>query len=332
MAGWLTSDWAGAALLLALALFVAAGGAFIMLDRHGRSFTARAEKQFPPIGRFIETEPARLHVIEQGDKDKPRLFLIHGALSNLRDLWDAFGAFETTHHVSAYDRPGLGYSQRAKHGARMEVQARAAISALEATGNGRPAILIAHSLGAAVALRATIMRPDLVRGIILLAPASHPYPGGNAWWANLAAAPIIGKLFSATLPPLFGPLSASSGLKGVFRPESPPHDYASRIGLALAFRPHAFRANALDVTASKREFTAQAPLYAEIMAPTIIIAADHDKIASTDLHARALAREMLAAELVIAPGAGHAPHATRPDLVGAALARLEAMARAPADD
>jgi pimeloyl-ACP methyl ester carboxylesterase len=333
MGAGLHQDWGSVALLIALALFILIGGAYVVLERNGRAFVARAEKRFPPLGRFIESnEGVRLHVVEAGDAANPRLFLIHGALSNLRDMWDAFRAFETHHHVSAYDRPGLGYSQRAKHAERLLVQAKAAIAALEQTGGGAPALIIAHSLGAATALRVAIERPDLVRGLILLSPASHPYPGGNAWWAHLAATPLIGRAFCATLVPLVGPLMEKSGLDGVFRPEKAPKDYAERIGLALAFRPRAFRANALDVTATKKEFVKQAPLYVDILAPTIIIAADHDKIASTELHARALARELQNAELVIAPGAGHAPHASRPDLVGAALARLEAMARAAAGD
>ena len=331
MAGWLSTHWHGAALLIALALFVILGGAYLVLERHGRAYAARVEARFPRSGASSSSEHGRLHVVEAGDAANPRLFLIHGAMSNLRDLWDAFSDFQSNHHVTAYDRPGLGYSARPKGAAKLALQARLAIRALEDTGGGAPAIVIAHSLGAATALRVALDRPDLVRGLILLSPASHPYPGNNAWWAHLAATPLIGRLFCATLVPLVGPLMEANGLTGVFRPEKPPHDYAERIGLALAFRPKAFRANALDVTATKKEFAAQAPLYVDIYSPTIIIAADHDTIASTELHARALAREMQAAELVIAPGAGHAPHASRPDLVGAALARLEAMVRAPSE-
>ena len=100
---------------------------------------------------------------------------------------------------------------------------------------------------------------------------------------------------------------------------------------SLIFRPAAFRASAFDVCASKREFAAQAPRYGELFTPAVVITAEQDRIVSPKRHARALAAELPAAELVIAPDTGHMPHRLRTDLVVAAIRRVNEMTAAPAE-
>ena len=86
-----------------------------------------------------------------------------------------------------------------------------------------------------------------------------------------------------------------------------------------------------DVVATRREFAAQSPRYAELFTPTIVITAEKDKIVSPKRHARALAADLPAAELVIAPDTGHMPHRLRTDLVIAAIRRVNEMTREPVE-
>ena len=272
---------------------------------------------------------ARLHVREQGPSDAPRILLIHGANSNLLELWGPLAALAGDHRVIAFDRPGMGFSTRPKrHAATLALQARMAARVLEATGSG-PALIVAHSLGSAVSLRLALDFPHLVEGLVLIAPASHPYPGDNAWWAKLAATPLLGAAFCGLLVPWLGPLMSAGGIAHNFWPNTAPAGYYDDAGVGLIFRPKAFAASARDVVATKAEFAAQAPLYADLFAPVIIVTADKDRIVNPKLHARALAVELPAAELVTAPGAGHMPHRLRTDLVLAAIRRVNAMAAAP---
>ena len=37
--------------------------------------------------------------------------------------------------------------------------------------------------------------PEFVRGLVLLSPVSHPWPGGVAWYYTLAASRALGPLF-----------------------------------------------------------------------------------------------------------------------------------------
>ena len=102
--------------------------------------------------------------------------------------------------------------------------------------------------------------------------------------------------------------------------------------MPLIFCPRAFRASAYDVCASNVEFGLQEPRYGELLTPTIILTADKDRIVSPKRHARALAVDMPAAELVIAPETGHMPHRLRTDLIIAAIRRVNELTSAGAED
>ncbi|MGH6951132.1 MAG: alpha/beta fold hydrolase, partial [Vitreimonas sp.] len=208
-------------------------------------------------------------------------------------------------------------------------QARCAARVLEAAGDGQ-AIVVAHSYGAAVALRLALDHPTRVRGLVLIAPACNPYPGKPAWWARLSATPLLGDIFCGLLIPWLGPLMSARSVANNFWPAPTPVDYAASAGLPLIFRPAAFRASALDVCASKGEFAAQHSRYGELFTPAVILTAEKDRIVSPKRHARALAAELPAAELVIAPDTGHMPHRLRTDLVVAAIRRVNEMTAQPA--
>jgi pimeloyl-ACP methyl ester carboxylesterase len=315
-----------------LAAALAAAFAAYALHVHAQAYTRRADANFPPQGRFIEADGARLHVREAGPEGAPALLLIHGASSNLLELWGPLAAeFAPLHRVIAYDRPGMGHSTRARRDAHtLASQAKCAARVLEEARAGA-AIIVAHSLGAAVALRLALDRPQLVRGLVLIAPACNPYPGKPAWWARLSATPLLGDIFCGLLIPWLGPLMSKASVANNFWPAPTPVNYADAAGLPLIFRPAAFRASAFDVCASKREFAAQAPRYGEVFTPAVIITAEQDRIVSPKRHARALAAELPAAELVIAPDTGHMPHRLRTDLVVAAIRRVNEMTSAPVE-
>lgn len=315
-------------LVLAAAALAAA---VLALALHSRAYVRRVDARWPPHSRFIDTEGARLHVAETGPDAAQRVLLIHGASANLLELWGPLSdELAVDHRVIAYDRPGLGHSTRPKRGAeRLSFQARMAARVIETTGDG-PVTVVGHSLGAAVALRLALDFPDLVSGLVLVAPASHPYPGDNAWWARLSASPVLGDIFCGLMIPWLGPPMSPASVANNFWPAQTPPSYYEDAGVGLIFRPRAFRASAQDVCATKNEFAQQAPRYPEIFTPAIIVTAEKDRVVSPKRHARALAADLPAAELVIAPDTGHMPHRLRTDLVLAAIRRVNAVAASQA--
>src|SRR5690349_17580673 len=99
--------------LVAIAAAIALAG--YLLAANARAYTRRVETEYPPTGRFIDADGVRVHAREVGQTGLPRVLLIHGASSNLLELWGPLAdELAPLHRVIAYDRPGMGYSGRAK--------------------------------------------------------------------------------------------------------------------------------------------------------------------------------------------------------------------------
>ena len=96
--------------------------------------------------------------------------------------------------------------------------------------------------------------------------------------------------------------------------------------ISLQVRPREFVANAQDVSELKQAVTRQSPRYAEIAAPTVIIAGDRDTIVSTEIHAKALAVTLPRAKLIVLPGVGHAVQHVAAELAASEIDRLAGAA------
>jgi pimeloyl-ACP methyl ester carboxylesterase len=204
----------------------------------------------------------------------------------------------------------------------LAVQAAVMAEVIERQFPGKRVVAVGHSWGCAVALRLALDRPDLVDGLVLLAPASHPWGGQTALTNRLAVLPVLGPVLCWLLPPLFGPLLAPTGIARGFAPGPVrPADYGDRIGTPLYFRPGSFAANAEDMVAADGELAGQVLRYRDLTVPVSVIAGQGDVIVSNRIHAKGLAADLPHATTHTVPAAGHMPHWVDPDLVQAEIDR-----------
>jgi pimeloyl-ACP methyl ester carboxylesterase len=250
--------------------------------------------------------------------------LLHGASGNLEDMRLALGeTLSARHRVILVDRPGHGWSERADdiEDASPARQAAMVGELLDRLGVER-AVIVAHSFAATVATALALDEPARVAGLVLMAPALHPWPGGIAWYYSLAATPVVGPLFVRTvaLPVGLGLVRPTVGV--VFAPQSAPSDYVERAAIMLVLRPQNFLSNARDVARLNAFVTAQAPRYATIKAPTTIITGDRDTVVTPRIHAHALAAALPHSKLVVLEGVGHMPHHVARDRVVAAIEEM----------
>jgi pimeloyl-ACP methyl ester carboxylesterase len=284
-------------------------------------------RRFPAAGDFVTVDGTRLHVVQLGNPtDTPPVVLLHGASANLHDMRLALGERLAAHHrVILIDRPGHGWSERPDgvEAASSRHQAALVAQVLDRLDVPR-AIIVGHSFAGAIATAFALEHPERAAALVLLAPVTHPWPGGIAWYYTLASTPVIGPLFAHTivLPSAF--LLLDRLARAVFAPQPAPEDYVQRSALALLLRPSAFLSNARDVAALRDSVTRQWPRYHEISAPTVIVTADRDTIVSPEIHSRTLARTLRHAKLIVLPGAGHAVQHVAADIVVAEIDRLAA--------
>jgi pimeloyl-ACP methyl ester carboxylesterase len=133
---------------------------------------------------------ARVSYLRNGDASGPRVILVHGTPGSATGWTDYVMKPPPGIEVVALDRPGFGDSGPAGAVTGLAEQAAAVIALLPT--DGRPAVLLGHSLGgpivAYVAAQLAAEQPPRVQGVVLLAasldPAQediHPMQHVGAW-------------------------------------------------------------------------------------------------------------------------------------------------------
>jgi pimeloyl-ACP methyl ester carboxylesterase len=301
------------------------------------AFTAwavrRIEARFPPVGDLVDCGDGAIHIVERPalGPERGTIVLAHGASGNHADMLAALGerlaalGFRTL----AVDRPGHGWS--ARHGGRKlsspALQAGVLRAALARRGVTN-AIVVAHSWAGVLGLAMALDAPEFTSGLVLLAPVSHPWPGGVGWHYELASKPVFGWLFRHLIVVPAGLMAMKGGVASVFAPGLPPANYIERTKLPLMLRPAHFLANAEDVADLKPFVSAMAPRYGAIRTPTAIVTGDSDGVVYTHIHSLGCARDIPGATLTMLSGVGHSPHYAAPDRVIAAILAVERRALA----
>ncbi|MDH3263338.1 MAG: alpha/beta fold hydrolase [Paracoccaceae bacterium] len=286
---------------------------------------ASPEARYPPTGEILSVNGSRAHAHIEGRG--PAVILIHGASGNLRDFtFDLAPHLAGRYRVIAFDRPGLGHSERLHARGENPFEQAALLDAAAARLGVRRAILVGHSFGAAVALAWAIEHPERVAGVVSLAGVANVWKGGLGPWYAISSSWLGG----ATVVPLvsaFAPRArAEMALAPIFAPQPVPGGYTAHIGIDLTLRASTLRANARQVNRLKPHVARMVPRYGALDIPVEIVHGDRDTIVPLDIHSRPLAGQVPGARLTVLEGVGHMPHHASPEAVIAAIDRAAARA------
>lgn len=311
---------------LSLLTAFAAAGCGVVADGRLATRKATAEAAFPPTGRLLMVEGLRVHADQRGAG--PDVVLIHGASGNTRDFtYDLADRLAHDFRVTAFDRPGLGWSDWPGDAAISPFeQARLLRAAAAQLGVRRP-VVVGHSYGGSVAMAWALSDPAGTGAVVSLAGATMPWPGGLGPWYVVTGSDIGG----ATVVPLlaaFVPLDrAERAISGIFAPDPVPAGYADHIGAGLTLRAETLRANARQVARLKPFVAAMAGGYPRLQVPVEIVHGTADTIVPASVHAQPMAALLPNARLTLLDGVGHMPHHARPDVVLGAIRRAVQAAR-----
>ena len=310
---------------------VAAGGTWGLARARGR----QAEAMFPPSGRLIEVDGVAVHYVRKGAG--PEVVLIHGASGNLRDFTFGFmDRLARRYTVTAFDRPGLGYTDPLPRGEGMArgsaspvAQARLLRAAADRLGIAAP-VVVGHSFGGIVALGWAIADLDhgtkaAASAVVALAGVSMPWPGALGPYYRINGSP----LGAVTIPLLSAFVPARlvrDRIAATFKPQDPPDGYEAHIGARLVLRPDSFRANIRQVSALRPHVVAMERRYGGLSIPIEMVHGTADETVPIQIHARPFARRY-GAELTELPGVGHMPHHVAPAACEAAIDRAARRSR-----
>ena len=281
---------------------------------------SRAEDRFPPQGEFVDVDGARVHYVTRGSG--PDIVLLHGASGNLRDFtFSLVGRLAETYRVTAFDRPGLGYTDRIDpDGASITQQADLLAAAAAQLGLDRP-IVLGHSYGGAVALAWAVHHPEKLSALVLLAAASNPWESDLSTFYQVTSSDLGGALAVPAITAFTPTPVVNDMIERVFAPQSAPEGYAGHIGAPLTLRRASLRANAQQRASLLEEIEALHTRYGEIDVPTEILHGDADTTVGLSIHSRPLSDQIAGANLTVLDGVGHMPHHADEDAVVAAIHR-----------
>ncbi|MBR9861814.1 MAG: alpha/beta hydrolase [Rhodobacteraceae bacterium] len=282
---------------------------------------ARANRDYPPSGRFITINGTRVHYVIEGSG--PALVLIHGAGGNLRDF--TFGLVQklaVKHTVIAFDRPGHGFTGILHDkGETLAEQALLLKAATDALGYPR-AIVAGYSFGGAVALRWALDYPAATQGVLLMNAVSNPWVVPPSKLYALAAGPLTGPLLGTALS-AFAPRSlVEETLTSIFAPNPAPEGYLEHIGAPLTLRKITLRANGRQVHGLLPQIEEQSLRYPELQMPVEIIHGAEDVTVPPSIHADVLSKQLPNVTYTKVKGVGHSVHHYAQDEILAAVQRL----------
>lgn len=295
-----------------------ATGHFINVPYHGKNIRLHYIDSLSSVG--LSSDINKELDPQQAINQRPTLVLIHGATGNLQDFTASiYDSLITHYRVIAFDRPGLGYSQRPKHGPSQHwcdpgEQMELLHSAIVTLGIKKPFIL-GHSLAGPIMLDYMLNYPEELSGSIMLSPVSHPWPNGVTWYNYIDMFPVLKHISAYTWLPIMGYLNVNSGLNKLFAPEKAPEKYRQKTALDLFFQPKMMLDNFRDQRLLCEYVAIAGRQYRQISTPVQIISMQKDDIVTTWLHSEKLSYELQNGQWFNIPGAGHSPHHSHPQVV-----------------
>lgn len=284
---------------------------------------ARALRDHPPQGQFVQVGAQRVHVLVAGTG--PDLVLLHGASGSLRDFsFDLIDRLSPRYRVIAMDRPGLGHSDPLPEGeASLAAQVAVLKAATDQLGATKP-ILVGQSFGGTVALSWALDHP--AAALVTIASPSLPWPGTLDIWYRLNEHPVASRVLTGLAAAWVPEAYVDAAIRGVFAPQPVPAGYLAHLGTDLTLRRAALAANVAQINSLRPQVVAMEPRLPGLTLPIEMVHGDADTIVPLSIHSGPLAARLPNAHLTVLPGIGHMPHHTNPEAVVAAIDRAAARA------
>lgn len=250
----------------------------------------RAERAVPPRGAFTSISTGRLHYVDCGSG--PAILMVHGLGGNLGNFdCGLIDDLARDFRVVAFDRPGSGYSERASSvPANIRAQARQVAEVIEKLEIDNP-LVVGHSLGGAISLALALEKPELVRGLALLAPLSlpvkemapvfAPYRIGSDFYRHVLS-------WTTAIPHIIR--HPEPVRQEIFGPDPIPPEFPVRGGGLLGLRPGAFFNGSRDFQAMDEDLAGMSRDYARLAVPVRVLFGKDDRILAPEHHGELLVR------------------------------------------
>ena len=268
-----------------------------------------------PDSRFVELSGIQVHYKMAG-AGGPTLLLLHGFAASVFSWREAMALMSKSTTVVASDRTGFGLTQRPMPGEwqgpspySQESHVEQAQALLDELGVER-AVLVGHSAGGTVAMRAALRHPERVQALVLISP--HVY---QRHWQSKWIRLLLSSSQARRLGPLLARLFLARGEALIERAWHKPPTLTEEVvtGYLKPFQVDNWDRALWEVVVAHESPDLPVRL-AEITMPVLVITGDDDRVVPTEQSVR-LAEELPDARLVVIPHCGHVAPDEYPEVV-----------------
>jgi pimeloyl-ACP methyl ester carboxylesterase len=272
-------------------------------------------------GQMVSIDGVNIRYMQKGEGRD--VLLIHGTPSSLEEWQPVFDRWASKHRVTAYDRPGHGFSGPPAGETGIDYNAHMARRLMEEL-HLHDVLVVGHSYGGPIALK--LAADDDSPATAFLIVASTVYPSGEPYavLGKLLRLPLLGRGVAVVLQ-AFGGGMVKKAMEQAFHPDErmiPPGYIKQKQEILL--QPKVTLTVAQEMDSHVRQLGALVARYPSIKRPVSIVAGGDD-LPHRVAGGQRLAREIPGAQLAVLEHAGHMLQFTRPDeltaLVDAAQTR-----------
>lgn len=269
-------------------------------------------------GRYLDLDGEKIRYFQKGTgKD---VLLIHGLPGSIEDWDPVIDALSAKYRVTAYDRPGFGFSSDNTAPHTVKGNADTAVKLAEKLGL-RDAVVVGHSYGGGIALAMAARKTPNVRGYVSLGGVSQPSEE-VMFIFYINRIPLIGRGLAAAGTALLGDSMMEEMVRMAFTPDMnilTPEYVNKRRGMMFQTKVvMSLSAEDVRYNGNMRELLSA---YPGITAKFIILHGDGDMMVPVG-DSRKLHKALPNAVLKELPGTGHMVQFKHPGEVVAAVDAL----------
>jgi pimeloyl-ACP methyl ester carboxylesterase len=233
----------------------------------GRTYVPETEIPADLAGTHVRLQGLPFRVLQAGHG--PEVFLIHGSPGSVEDWAPVMDALKSEFHVTAYDRPGNGYS--ADTGDYSLAQNAEVALTLMQTLKLKHVTVVGHSYGGATALAMALRNPPMVKSYVVIDSATYTPSRAVTPTYRLLTVPGLGIGLARAFGSQLAEAKIRAGILEQFNGHSPGEAFLS-LRTRIWSSAKVAHTIAEETVGAAAFLAAQSPRYPSIHAPVHILA------------------------------------------------------------
>jgi pimeloyl-ACP methyl ester carboxylesterase len=272
-------------------------------------------------GTHVVAAGMPLRVLQNGQGRD--VLLIHGSPGSIEDWTPLMRALSSSFRVTAYDRPGHGWS--GDRGAYSPTDNAQVALALMERLNLRDVIVVGHSYGGAIALALALYAPPRVSAYVILDSSAYGPSREADPLYHVLSWPVLGVGAASVIGTFVAPIVIRKGLERAFGRRAPSEDFVA-LRTRVWSAPKVLHAAALETLGAQTTLASQSRRYNEIRQPVTIVGQADD--APRSATAQRLHADIVGSTLVLLSGTGHYVQFEKTREVADAIHRIDSISPA----